>query len=104
MLRRDSLSPIDSELRLHYQVGSFGETALPTIKREKGLRTALERQSNMEQVNCALPLFPRVFVAQLIGQPENIRPADPGVNQQPGLQILFQSPEKPAGAVIRSMA
>src|SRR5262249_20599826 len=48
-------------------------------------------------VNGALALFPRVFVAQFIRQPENIGPADPGVNQQPGLQILFNlSKSQPA--------
>jgi hypothetical protein len=54
----------------------------------------------MEQVNCALPLLLRVFVAQLIGQPENIRPADPGVNQQPGLQILFDLPKSQPALVL----
>ena len=72
-------------LRLDYQVDGFSETALPAIKRQKDLRTALEGQSNVEQVNGALPLYSRVFVAQFIRQTENSAPVDPGINQQPGL-------------------
>jgi hypothetical protein len=57
----------------------------------------------MEQVNCALPLFPRVFVAQVIRKLENIRPADPGVNQQPGSQILFNPPKSQPALVLSDL-
>jgi hypothetical protein len=68
------LAEITFHLRLHDQTGSFGKPALPTIERKKGLRAAFEGQSDMEQVNCALPFLAGVFVAQLVRQSENVRP------------------------------
>jgi hypothetical protein len=38
---------------LYAQTRSFGETALPTIKRKKRLCAAFDGQSDMEQINRA---------------------------------------------------
>jgi hypothetical protein len=45
-----------------------------------------------------------VFVAQFIRRPENIGPADPGVNQEAGSQISFDLPKSQPALVLTKAA